>query len=146
MQLLAAFKNLYALHLIHLRSTDRNPSLQSECLSFAIDSLAHCPKMRIKYIALINQVIALESKPPEFIQTLRIIMDKNRNKDKKGKGKATTDAVSTLLEALDDSGSEDGSDVLADVMAGGTKIKFTTNFSAVKDVKIFSKEIRGGKL
>ena len=72
-------------------------------------------------------------------------MDK-RNKDKKGKGKATTDAISTLLEAFDDSGSEDGSDVLADVMAGETKIRFVTSFSAANEVKIFSKEIRAGKL
>ena len=145
MQLFYGFKNLYALHLINLRTADRHSMLHSESLSFAVDSLSHCPNMRIKYIALVNQVVMLETKPPQFNKALQLVMDK-RNRDKKGKGKATSDAISSLIEAFEDSDSDGSSEFLADVMAGDHKIRFASNFSAANDVKIFTKEIRLGKL
>ena len=145
MQLFYGFKNLYALHLINLRTADRHSMLHSESLSFAVDSLSHCPNMRIKYIALVNQVVMLETKPPQFNKALQLVMEK-RNRDKKGKGKATSDAISSLIEAFEDSDSDGSSEFLADVMAGDHKIRFASNFSAANDVKIFTKEIRLGKL
>ena len=71
----------------------------------------------------------------------------DRRKDRKGKGKAPADAALSLLNpATDDSGSDDVDEILADMGAGETKLKFSTRFADVKDVKIFSKEVRGGKL
>ena len=145
MQLFYGFKNLYALHLINLRTADRHSMLHSESLSFAVDSLSHCPNMRIKYIALVNQVVMLETKPPQFNKALQLVMEK-RNRDKKGKGKATSDAISSLMEAFEDSDSDGSSEFLADVMAGDHKIRFASNFAAANDVEIFTKKIRLGKL
>ena len=71
----------------------------------------------------------------------------DRRKDRKGKGKAPADGtLSLLMPATDDSGSDDVDDILADMGAGETKLRFSTRFADVNDVKIFSKEIRGGKL
>lgn len=150
MQKFAGFTNLYALHLINLRSPqDRSSSiLQQESLSFAVDSLTLIDSltdhrdMRIKYIAMASSVIALEEKPDQFSKHLRMVIE--RRKDKKGKGKPLTSFVVTPAED-DDSGS-DVNEVMADVMAGERRLKFPTIFSAVDDVKIFTKEIRGGTL
>lgn len=145
MQLLPHLKTLYALHIITLRTTDRSVQLQGESVSFAVDNLSHCPDMKLRYIAMINQVMALETKPDQFRRHLKAVMD--RRKDKKGKGKAPADATLGLyLPATDDSGSDDVDDILADMGAGETKLKFSTRFADVKDVRIFSKEVRGGKL
>ena len=99
--------------------------------------------MRIKYIALVNQVVMLETKAPQLNKAFQLVLEK-RNRDKKGKGKATSDAISSLIEAFEDSDSDGSSEFLADVMAGDHKIRF--NFAAASDVEIFSKEIRQGKL
>lgn len=145
MQLLPQLKSLYALHVIALRSTDRSHQLQQESVSFAVDNLSHCPNMKLRYFAMVGQVVALEAKPDQFRRHLKAVMD--RRKDKKGKGKAPADATQPLfIPATDDSGSDDVDDILADMGAGETKLKFATRFPEVKDVKIFSKEIRGGKL
>ena len=94
---------------------------------------------------MINTVMALETKPDQFRRHLKAVMD--RRKDRKGKGKASPDTpLSLFLPATDDSGSDDVDDILADMGAGETKLKFSTRFADVKDVKIFSKEVRAGKL
>ncbi|KAF6224284.1 hypothetical protein HO133_010859 [Letharia lupina] len=145
MQLLPHLKSLYALHIITLRSTDRSVQLPTESISFAVDNLSHCPNMKLRYIAMMNQVTALEAKPEQFRRHLKAVMDKR--KDRKGKGKAPADVTLGLfVPATDDSGSDDVDDILADMGAGETKLKFSTRFADVKDVKIFSKEVRGGKL
>ena len=145
MQLLPRLKTLYALHIITLRSTDRSVQLQGESISFAVDNLSHCPDMKLRYIAMMSQVMALEVKPDQFRRHLKAVMD--RRKDRKGKGKVPADATLNLfIPGTDDSGSDDVDDILADMGAGETKLKFATRFTEVKDVKIFSKEIRGGKL
>ena len=145
MQLLPRLKGLYALHIITLRFTDRSVQLRNESISFAVDNLSHCPEMKLRYIAMMDQVMALETKPDQFRRHLKAVMD--RRKDKKGKGKAPADPSFGLsIPALDDSGSDDVDDILADMGAGETKLKFSTRFAEVKDVKIFSKEVRGGKL
>ena len=101
--------------------------------------------MKLRYIAMMNQVTALEAKPEQFRRHLKAVMDKR--KDRKGKGKAPADVTLGLfVPATDDSGSDDVDDILADMGAGETKLKFSTRFADVKDVKIFSKEVRGGKL
>lgn len=145
MQLLPHLKSLYALHIITLRSSDRSNQLHGESISFAVDNLSHCPDMKLRFIAIMNQVMALETKPDQFRRHLKAVMDRRR--DRKGKGKALADAsLSLFVPATDESGSDDVDDILADMGAGETKLKFSTRFSDVKDVKIFSKEVRGGKL
>ena len=145
MQLLPHLNSLHALHIIALRTTDRSTHLPSESTSFAVDNLSHCPNMKLRYIAMINQVIALETKPDQFRRHLKAVMD--RRKDRKGKGKAAADtSLGLFIHAKDDSGSDEVDDILADMGAGETKLKFSTRFADVKDVKIFSKEVRGGKL
>ena len=145
MQLLPHLKSLYALHIITLRSTDRSIHSHQESINFAVDNLSHCPEMKLRYIAILNAVVALETKPDQFRRHLKAVMD--RRKDRKGKGKAPADgALSCFIPATDDSGSDDVDDILAEMGAGETKLKFNTRFSDVRDVKIFSKEIRGGKL
>ena len=144
MQYFGAFKNLYALHLIALRSTDRNITLQNESLSFAVDSLSHCPDMKIKYIAIVNSVVALESKPEHRKSRMTAALDKR--KDKKGKGKAPEDSFSSLLEQFEDSASDEVEEAVTDFMAGETKLKVPRQFADADDVKIFSKQVRMGKL
>lgn len=145
MQLLPRLKTLYALHIITLRSPDRSHHLQNESVSFAVDNLSHCPNMKLRYIAMVAQVVALEAKPDQFRRHLKAVMD--RRKDRKGKGKVPADAsLNLFIPATDDSGSDDVDDILADMGAGETKLRFATRFGEVKDVKMFSKEIRGGKL
>ena len=101
--------------------------------------------MKLRYIALVGQVVALETKPDQFRRHLKAVMDRRR--DKKGKGKVPADTnLNLFIPATEDSGSDDVDDILADMGAGETKLKFATRFAEVKDVKIFSKEIRGGKL
>ena len=102
--------------------------------------------MRIKYIALVNQVVMLETKPPQFNKALQQFVVEKRNRDKKGKGKASSDTISSLIEAFEDSDSDGSSEFLVDVMAGDHKIRFASNFAAASDVEIFTKEIRQGKL
>lgn len=118
--------------------------LQNESLNFAVDSLSHCRDMKIKYIAIVSSVIALESKPEQFKRHLRRVME--FRKDKKGKGKAPADASSSLLEQFEDSGSDEVEEAMADFMAGESKLRFTTSFGVADDVKIFSRQIRGGRL
>ena len=145
MQLLPRLKTLYALHIISLRSADRIAQLQNESISFAVDNLSHCPDSKLKYIAMLTQVIALETKPDHFRRHFKAMMVKK--KALKGKAKIPPDnALNVFPPTTDDSGSDDLDDILAEMGAGETKIKFATRLMDVKDVKIFSKEIRGGKL
>lgn len=147
MQYFAAFKSLYALHLVALRSTDRNMALQSESLNFAVDSLSHCREMKIKYIAIVNSVVALETKPEQFKRYLATAMERQRDKKGKGKGKAPVDAFSSFLsDQFEDSASDEVEDALSEIMAGESKLRIPTGFSAAEDVKIFSRRIRGGRL
>lgn len=116
--------------------------MQNESLNFAVDSLSHCRDMKIKYIAIADTVVAIESRPEQFKRHLTMVMDKRKNK--KGKGKASGDTFSSL--SFEESGSDEVEDALAEVMAGESKLRIPTIFSAVDDVKIFSRQIRGGRL
>lgn len=139
----AAFTNLHALHLITLRSTDRNPMLQLESLNFAVDSLSHCPGVKLRYLALADQVSSLESRPDHFRKHLKIVME--YEKDRKGKGKAV-DFPPPMDKEEDDASDGELDDVLAEVAAGEKRLRFSTRFDDVKEVKIFAKDIRTGRL
>ena len=140
MQYFAAFKNLYALHLLALRSGDRGVILQSESLSFAVDSLSHCADMKIRYIAIANSVVSLESKPKYMKDHLTLAMEKRRAK---GKGKAST---CWMLDHFEDTASDEAEEALSSIMAGESKVRIPRDFAELDDVKIFSKQIRTGRL
>lgn len=139
------FKSLYALHLIALRSPDRSLGLQLESLNFAVDSLSHCHGVKLRYLALADQVNSLETRPEQFRKHLKIVMERRKMADRKGKGKAV-DSFSPMDEPADDASDRELDDVLAEVTAGEKKLRFSTRFDEVRGVKIFSKEIRSGKL
>lgn len=137
------FRTLHALHLITLRQADRNPIWQIESLNFAVDSLSHCPGVKLKYIAIGDQVSSLETRPELFKKHLKTIIERRRG-DKKGKGKAVdTDGTPEIVEEVSD---RELDDVLAEVAAGEKKLRFTTTFDNAKDVRMFWREIRTGKL
>ena len=144
-QMFAAFSNLHALHLIALRSTDRNTMLQIESLNFAVDSLSHCPGVKLRYLALADQVSSLESRPEHFRKHLKMVM--NHQKDKKGKGKAVDLPLPMDKEKdIEDASDRELDDVLAEVAAGEKRLRFSTRFDDVHGVKIFTREIRTGQL
>lgn len=112
--------------------------LQLESMNFAIDSLSHCPGVKLRYLALAEQVNSLESRPDHFRGHMKAA------RDKKGKGKAVERIPNGHL--TDDASEREIDDMLADVIAGEKKIRLATRFDDVKDVKIFSREIRTGRL
>lgn len=145
MQLFGAFKNLYALHLTALRSTDRNAALQNESLSFAADNFSHCRDMKLRYLSIANNVITIQSKLEQYGQHVAMVM--KRRKDKKGKGKSKEDAsmdMSYLLDNCEGSGSDD--DIVAELMAVERQLRTPTFFHTVHDVKIFTTQMRFGRL
>ena len=109
-----------------------------------IDSLTDHHDMKIKFIAMGNSVIALEDRPEQFGNRLRSMIE--RRKANKGKGKAPVAVSLYPLIADDDDSGSDVNEIMYDVLAGERRLKFPTTFSAIHDVKIFTKEIRGGKL
>jgi hypothetical protein len=100
--------------------------------------------MKLKYIAIVNNVVAIESRPEQFYRNLTTAME--RRKDKKGKGKASVDSFSSMVEDFEDSGSDIVENALVDVVFGVSKLRIPTYFAAADDVKIFSKQIRFGRL
>ena len=140
----AAFTNLHALHVLTLRSFDRNYVWQSETLNFAIDSLSHCPNIKLRYLALGEHVTSLQTLPANFPKHMKIPKEKTSKIDKKGKGKAV-DVVANGDSVEDNSDRELG-DILALISAGENRLRLTQRFDDVRDVKIFKKEIRTGRL
>ena len=115
-------------------------ALQNESLNFAVDSLSHCQDMKIKYLAIQATVIMLESKPE---QTKKQWMP--NSKKAKGKGKAPV-LFNDILEQYEEDVSDDIEVALAGMLAGESKVRRSVGIEHVKDVKIFSRSIRTGKL
>lgn len=143
-QMFSAFSNLHALHLITLRSTDRNPMLQIESLNFAVDSLAHCPDVKLRYLALGEQVNSLETRPESVGRYLKRVVE--LEKDRKGKGKAV-DFAPSPMDKYDDISDQELEEMLVEASSGGKKRhRFSTRFDDVKGVKVFTREVRTGRL
>ena len=117
--------------------------LQLESLNFAVDSLSHCPGVKLRYLALADQVNSLESRPDHFRKHLKMVME--HEKDRKGKGKAV-DFLPSIDKEEDDASDRELDDVLAEVAAGEKRLRFSTRFDDIKAVRIFAKEIRTGRL
>ena len=147
-----AFPNLHALHVISLRATDRHIGMQFEAIAFALDGLAHCPEVGLRYIACAEQVDVIEARfeNSEFSKlAARTDVDDLKGKEKtKGKGKEPIEKEPKASSKLvsDDSSDEDLEDVINWYKFGHKRLHFATSFDAVDDVKIFKKEIRTGRL
>lgn len=150
LQIFPVFRSLRALHLIILRGSDRtNYFVQMESLAYTIDSLAHCPDLNIKFIAIADNVMQL-SGHKQFRKQLKKLMDDRAVpepqdvSDKKGKGKA----VDPLPMDLDVGSENDSDEKLGHVKLPQkwTGVRIARKLNDVKGVKIFSWEHRTGKL
>ncbi len=135
-----AFKSLYALHVIQLRSTDRNITLQIECLAFAIDAHAISPSEKLSYVALGENVDRIERRPDQAKKRkIKKILESGI--DRKGKGKA----IDFLSPGQADTSDGELEDLLADMATSEARHR-TTYINEIKGVKVFTKEIRTGRL
>ncbi|KAL9102548.1 MAG: hypothetical protein Q9163_002327 [Psora crenata] len=148
LQIFPAFTTLRALHLIMLRGSDRvSLSTQLESLAYTIDSLAHCPNLEIRYIA-IQDILTEVSGHKQFRKHLRRMMESRKpdkgkkGSDKKGKGKA----VDPLLLDTVNEEDIDMNEKIENVQSAQRKMRSARRFDEVRHVKIFSLEVRSGKL
>lgn len=176
MQNLSGLKNLYALHILHFRSDDTCIWVFRELRRFIVDNVAQHPHLPLQYLALKDSVsqLARSFKPPSS-GTATKTKKKSKSKSKsKGKGKegggapmaimgtgmgagtatasmggssgsgAAASAEESTTEA-DDADDDDEDEVF---LANGLKIDTIDGFRFfdVPEVKIFSREIRLGKL
>lgn len=142
MQQLPGFKSLVALQFFSLRSNDRSALLQIESLTFAADTISHLPDQKIKYLALENHMTIIERKP-DFVKKY-FEMKKERKQKMKGKGKGKE--KSSGVSSLDNSSDSDDIDELAEITTVETRLRFGVNFWEVREIKMFRKHIRTGKL
>lgn len=139
MQQLPSFKSLFALQFLAIRSNDRSNLLQFESLTFIADFLTHLPGQKLKYLALESRLGRIERK-----QDCLESEAQRRKKMRKAKGKGKAKASEGI--SLDDSSGSDDADDLSDVANLETHLKFDDEFWEITEVKIFTKEIRTGKL
>lgn len=140
MQQLPGFKCLFALQFLAIRSTDRSALLQVESLTFAADTLTHLPDQKLKYLALESHLARIERKQDSPESEAQ-----RRKKIRKAKGKGKAKAAEGI--SLDDSSGSDDADDLSDVASLETRLKFGDDFwEIMEEVKIFTREVRTGKL
>lgn len=142
MQQLPGFKKLIALQLLYLRSHDRSASLQTESLSFAADNISHLPDQKIRYLALGDHMTSIERKIDSSRKYNDMKKERKQRLKGKGKGKANLPEVSSL----DNSSDSDDIDEMAENTTVETRLRFGVNFWEVRDIKLFRKDIRTGKL
>ncbi|MCJ1390268.1 hypothetical protein MMC18_003126 [Xylographa bjoerkii] len=135
MQGLPGLKNLVAMYILAIRTTDPCASINRECRKFTIDNIWHCPQLKIKYLAMTGLVFEL-GKRPESVLKKKVVVDL------KGKGKAKASDSITLPEPSTDS--ED----FSEIEGGGLEMACVKHlkFPDVPDIVIYQKEIRTGKL
>jgi hypothetical protein len=145
MQNVAAFSNLLALHLLALRDNNRT-FLHADSLHSAVDSFSHYPDVKLKWIALDNNLRLVSRKPERWVKVFeKRKEDKKRRahiKSKgKGKAKATEGADSEDSSEADIPADEVGHRLIAMRLRADSR----RNFSDAQGVEIFTKEIRLGK-
>ena len=147
LQLLPAFNSLRALHLIVLRGGDRGPSMNWESLAYSIDSLVQCSNLKLRYLAIAERIAELGGHE-QFRKQLERMMEgpeaevQCRQSDRKGKGKAVESAVVTV-DSLSD---QEADPTLAMLQTAQRKLRAFRRFEDIKGVKVFSAEIRMGRL
>ena len=127
MQGLHGLKNLHAMHVIALRSVDPT-TVAREARKFTVDNLAHLPTLKLKYLAMGATVYELARRS----KSLRVRL----SYDPKGKGKAKAGQLSTDAEYFNEIEN-------AETEVGCAR---HLKFFEVPGVKIFTKEVRLGKL
>lgn len=121
--------------------------MQLESLAYTIDSLAHCPEMKIRYIA-IHDIVTEISGHMQFRKQLKKMMEigkpdpKGKGGDKKGKGRAVDELV---MDVTNDEEVE-MSEKMANLHSAQRKMRSARRFDEVRHVKIFSVELKSGKL
>ena len=147
LQILPAFQSLEALHLISLRGGDRNTSLQLESLAFSVDSLVQCAEVKLRYIAISERVTEINGQA-HFRKQLKNLIDGSDDQelrlqvDKKGKGKAV-EPDRLLQEVTSD---QELDSRLARLQAAQRRLRIPRRFDDIDNVKIFSYEVRTGRL
>ncbi|MCJ1435352.1 hypothetical protein MMC27_004724 [Xylographa pallens] len=139
MQGLPGLKNLVAMYILAIRTSDPCAIINRECRKFTIDNIWHCPHLKIRYLAMTGLVFELARRPESGLKPKK---KKKAVVDVKGKGKAKASDPIPAAEAPTDS--EDFSEIEGAVleMACVKHLKF----SDVPDIVILQKEIRTGKL
>lgn len=140
--------SLHAIHISQFHTDDRCPWVTRETKKFIVDSVAHNPLMKLEYIAL-----------GESIERLVRRFRAKKNVDKKGKGKAKAKAVESSKSMADllfgpdpvadlQPSSDDDADMLNFIGKFGLKIETIEGirFSDITGVRIFEKDVLGGRL
>ncbi len=132
MQYLSGLKSLYALHILNFRSDDTCIWVFRELRKFIVDNISHHEDMQLEFLALKDSLSRLARKPKIF----------DMPKPKRQKKGGSTDMSD------DDWMSDDGIDDDDEYLSNSLRIETIDGcrFCDVLNVKIFSKEIRLGKL
>jgi hypothetical protein len=133
MQGIRGLTSLIAMHVLAIRATDQCQSIGRESRKFTIDNITHCPELKIRYLAMTGVVFELARKP----KSRKV----KRDRKGKGKGKAKEGEVGG-------GGGETDSDNFSEIEEGGLEMACVKHlkFTDVRWVRIFSKEVRTGKL
>ena len=148
LQMFPLLRSLRALHLITLRGSDRNNySMPMESTAYAIDSLTHCPEANLRYIAIGEFVTEMTGRQ-QYRNYMEKILEKQasvregKQGDKKGKGKA----VDPIQMDIDETSDGDIREKYSRVHSASRRMRATRRFEEIDSVKIYSKEIRNGKI
>jgi hypothetical protein len=176
MQNFSGLKSLYALHILHFRSDDTCIWVFRELRRFIVDNVAQHPNLPLEYLALKDSVSQLARNVKDFTTIPATDKKTNSKQKVGGTGDAviaTATGTATGAASTGGAGPVSGEESTADkdngtgdVVAGGSEdaeeaddedegflangLKIETIdgyfFSDLPEVKIFSREIRLGKL
>lgn len=130
MQSLPGLKSLTAFRIVAFRSEDNCPWLSSELRRFTIDNLSHCPHLRIEYLAINSAVWRIAR---------RGISAKGKSGVQKTTALGGADASSEEDDADSSESEAEGVGLAMDIVAN-------LKFYEVEGVRIFEKDVLGGKL
>ncbi|MCJ1356981.1 MAG: hypothetical protein MMC33_006977 [Icmadophila ericetorum] len=160
MQTLPGLRSLIALHILQIRTQDHCHSVTRECRKFTIDTLSHCPGLRIRYLVMQNMVWVLGPRKSGSRGSKRVKIDvKGKGKSVGASGGSTAGGVSSSSKGKGKAVDFSGVDVAGDeatlveedfeeIESGNlemTSLK-QLKFWEVEGIKIFEKEIRTGTL
>lgn len=80
---------------------------------------------------------------PDFVKKF---LDLQRERKQKSKGKGKGKAKVTESSSLDNSSDSDDIDDIAEITTVETRLRYGINFWEAKEIKLFRKDIRTGKL
>jgi hypothetical protein len=109
-----------------------------EFRKFAVDSISHSPEMKLEYLALDLTVERLVRRPP------------TKEAGKKAKGKEKDGGLSTSVGTANGEATESSDSDEDEEVGGKTGLKVETidgiRFSDIDGVRIFEKDVLGGRL